>query len=96
MLRSKIARLEAALPGRSTLALIFGILLGGCQGPSWIDHECIKGRLSAQQAEAVSRGPWGHLPHYNRDADGECKDCPAAEDRILAAKCSDFVKEWVP
>ena len=65
----------------------------GCSGPSFIDRECIKGRLSAEQAKEVNAGPWGHLPTYNRDADGKCTDCAAAEDRVFAARCSDFIKK---
>jgi hypothetical protein len=64
-----------------------------CSSPGFIDKECIKGRLSQEQAEAVHAGPWGHLPTYNRDAEGKCVDCVAAEDRIFAARCSNFIKK---
>jgi hypothetical protein len=75
------------------LLTVFHLTAGGCQGPSFIDKECIKGRLSAEQAEEINQGPWGHLPTYNRDEENHCKDCAAAEDRVLAAKCSDFLKK---
>jgi len=79
--------------------LLFGsatLLLGasiGCGGPSFIDRECIKGRISTEQAEKINEGPWEHLPTYNRDADGKCKDCAEERDRVFAAKCSEFIKE---
>ncbi len=75
------------------LLMAFHLTAVGCQGPSFIDKECIKGRLSAEQAEEINQGPWGHLPTYNRDEENHCKDCAAAEDRVLAAKCSDFLKK---
>lgn len=75
------------------LLMAFHLAAVGCQGPSFIDKECIKGRLSAEQAEEINQGPWGHLPTYNRDEENHCKDCAAAEDRVLAAKCSDFLKK---
>ena len=75
------------------LLAAFHLAAVGCQGPSFIDKECIKGRLSAEQAEEINQGPWGHLPTYNRDEENHCKDCAAAEDRVLAAKCSDFLKK---
>ena len=65
-----------------------------CKGPSFVDKECIKGRLSKEQAEEVNAGPWGHLPSYNRDAEGKCVNCAEAEDRIFAARCSNFIKKW--
>jgi len=82
------------IPGRR-LALAWGaaILATGCSGPSFIDRECIKGRLSEEQAKEVNAGPWGHLPTYNRNAEGKCEDCAAAEDRVFAARCSDFIKK---
>lgn len=73
-------------------ALLVSASLTACSGPSKIDEECIKGRLSKQQAAEINQGPWGHLPTYNRDADGKCKDCAQAEDRVLSGKCSDFIK----
>ena len=85
--------------GRQERALSFAMVpllilfAAACQGPSFIDKECIKGRLSAEQAEEINKGPWGHLPTYNRDPDGHCEDCAAAEDRIFAAKCSEFLKK---
>jgi len=69
------------------------VFVAGCRGPSFIDKECIKGRLSHEQAEEVNAGPWGHLPTYNRDAEGKCVRCAEAEDRIFAARCSNFIKE---
>ncbi len=67
--------------------------LASCKGPSFVDKECIKGRISTEQAEEVNAGPWGHLPSYNRDAEGKCVDCAEAEDRIFAARCSEFIKK---
>ena len=64
-----------------------------CRGPGFIDKECIKGRISSEQANAINKGPWEHLPSYNRDADGQCKDCAEEMDRIFSAKCSQFIKE---
>ena len=78
---------------RFAMLPLLTLLAAACQGPSFIDKECIKGRLSAEQAEEINKGPWGHLPTYNRDEDGHCEDCAAAEDRVFAAKCSDFFKE---
>jgi len=65
----------------------------GCGGPGFIDRECIKGRISSEQANQINEGPWEHLPSYNRDADGKCKDCAEEQDRIFSAKCSKFIKE---
>ena len=65
----------------------------GCTGPSFIDEECIKGRISSEQAEKINEGPWEHLPTYNRNAEGTCKDCAEEQDRILSAKCSHLIKE---
>ena len=80
---------------RLRLAPLWIALLGAlsCTGPSFVDKECIKGRLSKQQAEEINKGPWGHLPTYNRDAKGHCEECAEAEDRVFAAKCSRFIKE---
>ena len=64
-----------------------------CRGPGFIDEECIKGRISSEQANKINEGPWEHLPSYNRDADGKCKDCAQETDRIFSAKCSEFIKE---
>lgn len=84
----KYARLRTA----AALALA-GSVAAGCSGPSFIDKECIKGRISSEQAQAVNEGPWEHLPSYNRDAEGRCVDCAAERDRIFSAKCSRFIKE---
>jgi len=62
-----------------------------CAG-HWVDERCIKGRLSEEQAKEINEGPWGHLPTYNRDAEGKCLHCAEAQDRVLAAACSDFLK----
>lgn len=78
------------------LSLLLMTGLSACTGPSLIDEACIKGRLSDEQAAAVNKGPWQHLPSYNRDADGQCKDCAGAGDRILSSKCSQLVKETNP
>ena len=78
---------------RIAFALLAFAVATSCSGPSFLDKECIKGRLSQEQAEEVNAGPWGHLPTYNRDAEGKCVDCAAAEDRIFAARCSDFIKK---
>jgi len=81
---------------KTALFLPSAVLLavaGGCTGPSFIDKECIKGRISEEQAKEINKGPWEHLPTYNRDADGKCKDCAAERDRIFAAKYSKFIKE---
>ncbi len=67
-------------------------IIVACAGPSKIDEECIKGRLSKEQAAEINQGPWGHLPLYNSDADGQCKDCAKEGDRVLSAKCSNFIK----
>jgi len=75
------------------LALASALCGAACQGPSWVDEECIKGRLSSEQAEQVNRGPWGHLPTYNRNPEGRCEHCAEAGDRILAARCSKVLKE---
>ena len=64
-----------------------------CGGPGFIDKECIKGRISSEQANEINKGPWEHLPSYNRDADGNCKDCAQESDRIFSAKCSQFIKD---
>lgn len=64
-----------------------------CKGPSFIDEECIKGRISKQQAAAINEGPWEHLPTYNRGPDGKCKNCAEEMDRVFSAKCSQFIKE---
>ena len=64
-----------------------------CTGPSFIDEECIKGRISKEQAAKINEGPWEHLPTYNRGADGKCKDCAEETDRIFSAKCSRFIKD---
>jgi len=78
---------------------IFAVLLvaclntAGCTGPSFIDKECIKGRISSEQAAAINEGPWEHLPSYNRDAEGKCVDCAVETDRVFSAKCSRFIKE---
>ena len=68
--------------------------LTACTGPSKLDEECIKGRLSKDQAAEINKGPWSHLPTYNRDAGGQCKDCAQEGDRVLSAKCSNFVKRF--
>jgi len=73
--------------------LLASIAASGCTGPSFIDKECIKGRISSEQAAAINAGPWEHLPSYNRDAEGHCKDCAVEKDRIFSAKCSQFIKE---
>ena len=83
----KRARLRLGL---FAMALVCGL---GCTGPSFIDKECIKGRISTEQAKEINKGPWEHLPTYNRDAEGKCKDCAAEKDRVFAAKCSEFIKE---
>jgi hypothetical protein len=44
-------------------------------------------------AHEINKGPWEHLPSYHRDADGKCRDCAEAKDRIFSAKCSGFIKE---
>jgi hypothetical protein len=64
-----------------------------CSGPGLIDKECIKGRISSEQATEINKGPWEHLPTYNRGADGKCKDCAQESDRIFSAKCSQFIKD---
>lgn len=84
--------MNTALPHLGPLLIaLFWVL--NCTGPSFVDKECIKGRLSKQQAEEINKGPWGHLPTYNRDAKGKCEECAEAEDRVFAAKCSNFIKE---
>ena len=75
------------------VTMLAAVVVTSCSGPSFIDKECIKGRLSPEQAEEVNAGPWGHLPTYNRDAEGKCLHCAEAEDRIFAARCSNFIKE---
>jgi hypothetical protein len=65
---------------------------GGCLGKT-IDRECIRGRLSAEQADEINNAHWGKLPSYNRGEDGKCIHCAAVDDRILAAECSEFLKE---
>lgn len=77
----------------SRLSLLVISTMLGCAGPSFIDQECIKGRISTEQAEEINKGPWEHLPTYNRDAEGKCKDCAVEQDRILSAKCSEVIKE---
>jgi hypothetical protein len=77
----------------SALLLLAGASAAGCQGPSFIDKECIKGRISSEQANKINKGPWEHLPTYNRNAEGKCKDCAEEKDRIFAAKCSHLIKE---
>jgi len=64
-----------------------------CSGPGFIDKECIKGRISSEQANAINKGPWEHLPSYNRHVNGKCKDCAEEGDRIFSAKCSQFIKD---
>jgi hypothetical protein len=64
-----------------------------CSGPSFIDKECIKGRISSEQANEINKGPWEHLPTYNRDENGKCKHCAQESDRIFSAKCSQFIKD---
>lgn len=77
----------------SLLCLLIALVaVAGCTGPSKIDEECIKGRLSKEQAAEINKGPWGHLPLYNQDANGQCKDCAQETDRVLSAKCSNLVK----
>ena len=73
--------------------LLTGAHTIGCRGPGFIDRECIKGRISSEQAEQINKGPWEHLPSYNRDADGNCKECAEEQDRIFSAKCSQLIKE---
>lgn len=73
-------------------AVLLATMLSGCRGPSVIDEECIKGRLSPQQAAEINQGPWGHLPSYNNNGEGQCRDCAQEGDRVLSAKCSNFVK----
>ena len=75
------------------LLLLTGAQAIGCRGPGFIDRECIKGRISSEQAEQINKGPWEHLPSYNRDADGNCKDCAEEQDRVFSARCSEFIKE---
>lgn len=72
--------------------LLVAASVAGCGRPSMIDEECIKGRLSKEQAAEINQGPWGHLPSYNRDGDGHCKNCAREGDRVLSATCSDFIK----
>ena len=84
------ARNETFVPGVAAWILAMAL---GCGGPSFIDRECIKGRISSEQAQKINEGPWEHLPTYNRDADGKCKDCAEERDRVFAAKCSEFIKE---
>lgn len=72
--------------------LIATATVAACTGPSKIDEECIKGRLSKAQAAEINQGPWGHLPLYNTNAEGQCKDCAQEGDRVLSAKCSNFIK----
>jgi hypothetical protein len=87
-------RIQERLP---LLALALVVLTAAntvaCSGPGFIDKECIKGRISSEQATEINKGPWEHLPSYNRDADGKCKDCAQKTDRIFSAKCSQFIKE---
>ena len=77
----------------TVLVVIAAASAVACRGPGFIDKECIKGRLSSEQADAVNRGPWEHLPSYNRDADGKCRNCAQEMDRIFSAECSKFIKE---
>lgn len=84
------------LPRCSAACLALGLLsvVSGCAGPSFIDEECIKGRLSTEQAEKINTGPWQHLPSYNQDDSGHhCRHCAVEGDRVLSAKCSQFIKE---
>ena len=84
------SRIGRFFPGLAAMLLGASI---SCGGPSFIDRECIKGRISSEQAKKINEGPWEHLPTYNRDAKGKCKDCAAERDRVFAAKCSEFIKE---
>ena len=79
--------------GRLLSSAVLLAIFAGCSGPSFIDKECIKGRISNEQAESINRGPWEHLPSYNRNPEGQCANCAEEKDRILAAKCSNFIKE---
>jgi hypothetical protein len=85
-------------PGRlsgvaATLATLLAAALatGGCLG-HWIDEQCIKGKLSEEQAAAINDETWGHLPEYNQDENGHCLHCAKARDRILAEECSELLK----
>jgi hypothetical protein len=53
-------------------------------GPK-IDEICVEGRLSAEQAEAVTSLKWNKCPKYRVNG---CK--VEEDDRILAASCSKF------
>lgn len=62
---------------------------------------CIKGRLSAEQADAVNLETWGRAPGYcngqvGTNDEGEAffgqTDCWASEhDRVLNASCSNII-----
>ena len=69
------------------------VAVTGCAGPGFVDRECIKGRISDTQAKAVNDGPWGHLPSYNRDDEGNCVECAEEGDRIFAAHCANLIKK---
>lgn len=80
---------------RAALAclLLAGLACGACSKPGLIERDCIKGRLSSEQADAINSREWQHVPTYNRGPDGDCKNCAAVGDRVLAARCSDELKK---
>jgi|SRR5215475_4997918 len=87
-------RIQEGLPLlRAALVVLTAASALACTGPGFIDKECIKGRISSEQAEEINKGPWEHLPTYNRDADGKCKDCAQEYDRIFSAKCSQLIRD---
>jgi hypothetical protein len=86
-------RIQKRLPLLGPALVVLTAANVACSGPSFIDKECIKGRISSEQANEINKGPWEHLPSYNRDANGKCKDCAHESDRIFSAKCSQFIKD---
>jgi hypothetical protein len=62
---------------------------------------CVKGRISAEQAEAINVATWGRAPGYCNGQDGTNDrgeaffgqtDCRASEhDRVLNASCSNII-----
>jgi hypothetical protein len=86
-------RIQKGLPLLGPALVVLAAANVACSGPGFIDRECIKGRISSEQANEINKGPWEHLPSYNRDANGKCKDCAQEGDRIFSAKCSQFIKD---
>jgi hypothetical protein len=72
---------------KHTFIVLIVLWAGGVLLAGEVDRWCIKGRVSAVQAERINSGPWKKCPAYLDQT------CLAQEnDRVLARECSEISK----